>query len=110
MANAVKGKRMNNTEIKDVPYIAFESELARLERIIKRLSVIVFSLLIVLFATNLAWLYVWNQYDYETVEAQEIQAEQDGKGVNIIGGQDVNYGANGKNNKTQNTQTKKEKR
>ena len=95
---------------KDVPYIVFESELARFERIIKRLCLLLVMLIILLFASNLAWLYAWNQYDYETVETQEIQADQDGKGVNIIGGEDVNYGADSKNNKKKNQTTKEEKR
>ena len=95
---------------KDVPYIAFESEVARFERIIKKLYILLIILIFSLFASNLAWLYVWNQYDYETVETQEIQADQDGKGINIVGGEDVNYGSNSKNNKAEDSQTKKEKR
>ena len=47
--------------------------------------------LILLFASNMIWLYVWNQYDYES-----YSYEQDGNGVNNINssiGGDINNGA-----------------
>lgn len=54
---------MNN---KDVPYIVFESELSRLERMIKRLVLITALCIALLFASNLAWLTFFNQFDVET--------------------------------------------
>ena len=47
---------------------------------IKRLIAVVIILVISLLISNLAWLYVWQQYDYETIEYS-----QDGRGINIIG-------------------------
>ena len=47
---------MDNDNRNDVPYIAFESEIARLERIVHR-SVILTCISIVAFAvTNIIWL------------------------------------------------------
>lgn len=65
-----------------VPYIAHEAEVARLERTIKRLTQIIIICIALIFATNMLWLYYWNQYEY-VGEATSVM--QDGLGVNIIG-------------------------
>ena len=41
---------------KDVPYIVHEGAVARLERVIKRMWVLVLSLIILLVASNGAWI------------------------------------------------------
>ena len=55
---------------KDVPYIAHESAVARLERVIKRLWVLVLVLIVLLAASNAAWLYYESSFE-------EIRIEQD---------------------------------
>lgn len=45
----------------------YEGMLARLERSNRRLIIVVILSIILLFLTNLAWLYVWQMYDYEGV-------------------------------------------
>ena len=55
---------------KDVPYIAHESAVARLERVIKRLWVLVLVLIVLLTASNAAWLYYESSFE-------EIRIEQD---------------------------------
>ena len=42
---------------KDVPYIVHEVAVARLERVIKRMWVLVLSLIILLFVSNAAWIW-----------------------------------------------------
>lgn len=92
-----------------VPYIVYEGEMARQERQTKRLIVMLIIMLVLFFASNMAWLYVWNQYEYvEETETTTIDAKQDGKGVNIVGGEDVTYGPDSNNNKEK-TETDKEK-
>ena len=49
-----------------IPYIAFESEMARYERSIKRLIVALILTIVMLFASNGMWLWFFNQFDYET--------------------------------------------
>lgn len=49
---------------KDIPYIVYESSEARHERNLKRLVTIILILIALLFASNMAWLFVWNLYDY----------------------------------------------
>lgn len=67
---------------KDVPYIVHESAMARNERTIKRLVIALIIAVFLIFASNVAWLYVWQLYDYSS---EETVYTQDGKGVNIIG-------------------------
>ena len=55
---------------KDVPYIAHESAVARLERVIKRLWVLALVLIVLLAASNAAWLYYESSFE-------EIRIEQD---------------------------------
>ena len=70
-----------------VTFAAFESQGTRLERANKRLFILNVILLIVLLATNGAWIYYESQFSVE--QTQVIKAEQDsGNGGNnyIIGG------------------------
>lgn len=64
-----------------VPFIVYEGTVARFERTIKRLIVLVGITILLLFASNAIWLYVWNQYDYEDVS---IENQDDGN-ANYIG-------------------------
>ena len=61
---------------KDVPYIAHESAVARLERVIKRLWVLALALIILLCASNAAW--IWWESQYETIETTITQENADG--------------------------------
>lgn len=71
-------------ELKSVPYIVLESAEARSERHIKRLIVALIISILVGLITNLAWMYMWNQYEY--VDESETRIfTQDGQGLNIIG-------------------------
>lgn len=54
-------------EDKNIPYIVYEGTMARFERIIKRLFIVIIVLGIMLFTTNAIWIYEWNQYDYSDV-------------------------------------------
>ena len=59
---------------KDVPYIVYESEAARHERTVKRLITALLIAVMLIVASNLAWLYVWNQYDFSS-ESYTIENE-----------------------------------
>lgn len=73
----------NNT----VPYIAHESAMARLERIIKRLWIVIIILIALLFATNAAWIYYESQWEIVSSYTQEVSQETDGSGNNqFVGG------------------------
>ena len=61
---------------KDVPYIAHESAVARLERVIKRLWVLALVLIVLLAASNAAWI-LWES-QYQTIETTITQENTDG--------------------------------
>ena len=84
-----------------VPYIVYEGEMARQERHIKRLIIMLAIMLVLFFASNMAWLYVWNQYEY--VEEDVSVDSQDGGNANYIGndGAIINGISNGKKAETQ---------
>ena len=77
----------------NVPYIVHESSMARMERQIKRLWITVLVLIVMLVATNGAW--IWYESQFSDIETT-IEAEQDGSGVNIVSGGDLEYGAESK--------------
>ena len=67
---------------KDVPYIVHEGAVARLERVIKRMWVLVLLLIILFVASNSAWIWYESQFE-------EIRIEQDNEsGYNNFIGND----------------------
>lgn len=69
-------------EHKDVPYIVYESESARHERTVKRLLTALLITILLMVGTNLAWLWVFNQYDF-TSETYTIEG-QDSANANYL--------------------------
>lgn len=64
---------------KDIPYIAYEGSLARMERTTTRLFKVIVALIIALFLSNALWLWAWMQYDYadsdfETLDTVTVDA------------------------------------
>ena len=60
---------------KDVQYIVNDGAVARLERVIKRLCVLVLALIILLCASNAAWIWWESQFEeVKTVETNEANA------------------------------------
>ncbi len=60
-----------------VPYIVYESEAARHERTVKRLLTALLVTILLMVGTNMAWLYVWNQYDFSS-EQYTIDTSSEG--------------------------------
>ena len=76
---------------KDVPY----SAVARLERIIKRLWVLVLALIILLCASNAAWIWWESQFEeVKTVETYEANADNGGNAIEN-GSDEVTSNGNG---------------
>lgn len=71
-------------ENKNIPYLVYESAQARSERTIKRLILALIIATTLIFASNLAWIYVCGQYDYSSEETKiDVKAD---KGIaNYIG-------------------------
>lgn len=62
--------------MKDVPYLAYESQMARMERVIKRMFVLIIILLVLLFGTNAGWLWYESQFE-DVVTTHEVTQELD---------------------------------
>lgn len=85
-----------------IPFVVYESAQTRMERTIKRLITALIIAVILIFASNAAWLYCWMQYDYTSEELETVY-QQDGEGMNNIntGAQgDVTNGAESHNYET----------
>lgn len=80
-----------------VPYIVHESAMARNERTIKRLWITILTLIFLFVGSNCLWLYYEMSFE-DVVTTTTIEAEQDGAAVNIVGGGDVDYGAESEGN------------
>lgn len=66
--------------------------MSRMERVNKRLIAIIVLLIVLLVGSNIAWLIYESKYQDICIEA-----EQDGYGVNIVGGGDITYGPESEN-------------
>ena len=94
-----KGKEAHAPE--RVPYIVHESSMARMERQVKRLWISLIVAVCLLFASNVAWLYCWCQYDYSSEEIVTV----DGKdGIANYIGNDGDI-VNGENNGSETEET-----
>jgi hypothetical protein len=92
---------MDNNNNFNIPYIVFESSQANSERTIKRLIIALVITIILMFATNVFWIYEFCSFDLvETEEATTLNA---GTGTaNYIGQDgDITYGND--NNEEENT-------
>lgn len=74
---------------KDVPYIVYESEAARHERTVKRLLTALLITILLMVGTNMAWLYVFNQYDFSS-ESYVIEGADDSNANMLGNGASVN--------------------
>lgn len=68
-----------------VPFIVYEGTIARFERTIRRMVIVIILLIVAFFATNALWIYEWNQYDYKDVTVDS----RDGGNANYVGARGV---------------------
>lgn len=62
-------------------------------QIIKRLITCILILVFLLFGSNIAWLIVWCQYDYQTVEIEQDTEAENSDNLAIVDNEgDVSYG------------------
>ena len=68
--------------MKDVPFIAYESQMSRMERVIKKMFTLIVILIVLLFGTNAAWLYYESQFeDVKTEVTQELDSGEGGDAI-----------------------------
>lgn len=93
----------NNEQRECIPFIVFESSMARLERTIKRLVIAVIFCAVLTFTSNALWLLAWTSYDYSGTETVTVDGK-DGT-ANYIGNDgDI---TNGKSSGVKNTDKNK---
>lgn len=88
---------MDNIESKvpeTVSYYDHQEQLAREERHTNRWRIFAWVLFASLVISNFAWILYESSYQDVVV----TENTQDGEGTNIIGGGDINYGAEAKDN------------
>lgn len=90
----------SGTNPTSVPYVVYESSMARNERTIKKLIIALIVTILLIFASNGIWLYAWMQYDYSGTYEEVIveQDAQDGGDTNYIGNDGEIYNGVSKNN------------
>lgn len=96
MANCETCKGNDAHAPESIPYIVHEATMAQMERTIKRLWITILTLIFLLVGSNCIW--IWYNAQFEVVETTTIEAEQDGSGVNIVSGGDLDYGAESADN------------
>ena len=72
-----------------IPYIVFESSQARMERVNKKLWIIVLVLIVALLGTNAGWIYYESQFEEVVTNTETVtqEATADGSGeIRLIGG------------------------
>lgn len=74
-----------------VPYVVHEADMARQERTIKRLWILLLVMLVLLVGTNVAWIYYESQFVEETTTVEQDIETGDGDAF-VAGVGDVNYG------------------
>lgn len=73
-----------------VPYIIHEGAMARMERTAKRLWILVIILIVLLAASNAAWLAYESQFEDQTTITQDVDTQQSPAYVNGTGEMTVN--------------------
>ena len=67
-----------------VPYVVYSDTVSNDQWVIKKLIIALVIVVCLLFASNLAWLWAWQQYDYSSTETT---LESDGNSIaNYTGG------------------------
>lgn len=85
----------DNVTVADVPYIVHESALARAERHIKRLWILVLVLILLLAGSNAGWVWYESQFE-DVVLTQEAQTDGGGDvSLNGVGSGEIYFNGEG---------------
>ena len=83
--------------INPVPWRVYEKTIVLNEARERRKDIIIIILILLLVISNALWLRYLRTIEF-VEESTEIEAEQDGSGVNIVGGGDIDYGTESEDN------------
>lgn len=85
--------------MEQIPYIAFEAEMARMERIIRRLWALLLIAVLLLVASNVAWIEYERQFEGVTETTYEAESEAGSNAVINGSGEVTINGASESNEK-----------
>ena len=92
---------------RDVPYIAYEATIARFERAMKRLTIALIICIVTIFASNMAWLWFFNSFEYTSDEIVTVDGK-DGNANFVRNGGVINNGENSNRDETADAEEKGE--
>lgn len=102
-------QNIENNDMITMNRIAFERMQAKDERNDQWRNIVIVILAVLLaitialhFISDALWRKAWSEFDYVFEDTVEVEAQQDGSGVNIVGGGDIDYGTDS-NDYTQET-------
>ena len=100
---------MTEQEVNTVPWKVYEKTVVLNEARERRKDILIGLLIVLLFISNGLWLWYFSSLEYVD-ESTQIEAEQDGDGVNIVGGGDVDYGAESQDNAEEENSTEQSRK
>lgn len=71
--------------VQGIPFIVYEKEMIRYERVIKKLWVIIILLIVFLVGSNIVWIVYDKQFEDVTI-TQEVEQDAESGGNRFIGG------------------------
>ena len=74
-----------------VPFVVHEADMARMERTVKRLWILLLVLVVLFVGSNAAWIYYESQFVSESTEVEQEIDTGDGDAF-VVGVGDLNYG------------------
>ena len=74
------------SEVKDVPYIVHEADMARMERANKRLWIVILTLIVLCVGSNIAWICYESQFEEVSTTTVEQEVETEDGGDAIVNG------------------------
>lgn len=89
--NATPENLDRKESVESVPYIVYESAQARHERSSKRMLVALVISIVLLFVSNLVWIWYINQYDFANYEVS-TDGGGDAYYNELVGDGQINYG------------------
>lgn len=73
-------------KVADVPYIVHEADMARQERTIKRLWIVILVLIALLAGSNGAWIWYESQFEVTETITQEVTQDSENGSNQFVGG------------------------
>ena len=74
---------MSDEELQMIPLVAYDRMITSYERHLRRMTITVIILIILLAVTNGIWVYEWSRYDY--VDDYSVEVDSGDGNINYIG-------------------------